>query len=70
MVTGVLALRLVDDVYLEAALAAGLFAPATAAIAFIRTPSPGAAKYVEAASGVWTLVSYLVVGIVPLLFGR
>jgi 4-hydroxybenzoate polyprenyltransferase len=67
VLAGGLALALVDDVYLHAALTAGLLVAASAPLLFIRAASPVTAKYVEVASGIWTLASYLIVGIAPLL---
>ena len=52
-----------------AALALGVLAAAAAfpAAAFLRHPTPAAAKRIEAASGLWTLASYLVLGFAPLI---
>jgi len=40
------------------------------ALSFLGRPTPSRAKRMEAASGIWTLASYLVIGIVPFLLGR
>jgi 4-hydroxybenzoate polyprenyltransferase len=43
-----------------------LLLAAIAAAAFLRQPVPGAGKRFELVSGVWTLVLYVSLGLVPL----
>jgi hypothetical protein len=49
------------------ALAVMIVAAAFPALAFLRQPTTARAKQIEAASGLWTLASYLVLGFAPLL---
>lgn len=57
-VTGIVAITLA---------VAGLVA-ALPAIAFLRRPTPAHGKQIEAASGLWTLASYLILALTPFLF--
>lgn len=50
-----------------AALAVLLVLAALPALAFLRRPSPSAAKGIEAAAGLWTLASYLLLALAPRL---
>ncbi|HEX6368878.1 MAG TPA: hypothetical protein VF006_08095 [Longimicrobium sp.] len=50
-----------------AALAVLLPAAAFPALRFLRTPTRAGGRHIEAASGVWTLASYAVLGFAPLL---
>jgi hypothetical protein len=49
------------------ALSISLAAFAAPALRFLRTPTRAGGKQVEVASGLWTLASYILLGIVPLL---
>ncbi|HYW10762.1 MAG TPA: hypothetical protein VE871_02365 [Longimicrobium sp.] len=49
-------------------LAVAGIAAALPAVAFLRAPSAARAKRIETASGLWTLVSYLILALTPFLF--
>jgi hypothetical protein len=57
--------------WVTVALPVAVLAPLVAlpALAFLRAPSPRAVKAVEAGAGVWTLASYLLLGVAPRLGG-
>jgi hypothetical protein len=50
------------------ALAVTGIGAALPAVAFLRRPTPARGKQIEAASGLWTLASYLILALTPFLF--
>lgn len=48
-------------------LIAGVLVCAVPAVRFLRSPSPSSAQRIEAASGIWTIAMYLLLGATPLL---